>query len=446
MSRAKAEVTSDRSLPSSVETERSILGVVLLDNTTLPQVLEFLHREDFYVDAHRRILDKMIALFEKGQPVDPLTLREELSRSSELDQVGGVRYLGRLIDGVPQLRNLEHYARIVREKSMLRRLILASHQIIGDCFELEEDSAEVMTRAQQSILQIAEDQRTSGFTIVAEVARRQLETIEQLAGRPHTITGLPSGFTEFDQLTSGLQPSDLIIVAARPSAGKTSFALSIAQHAASQGFTTGIYSLEMSKEQLVMRLLCSESRVNMHRYRAGFLNQEEWKRLAAGLHALSQWKIFIDDTPGINPLEVRAKARRLKHERGLDLLVIDYLQLMAARGRVESRTQEVSQISRELKAIAKELNIPVLVVSQLSRAPEMRQEHKPQLSDLRESGQIEQDADVVVFIYREEMYNPTEENSGIAEIIIGKQRNGPTDSLKLAFLKEFTRFENLWRE
>lgn len=436
----------DRSLPNSIETERSILGVVLLDNTTLPQVLEYLRKDDFYVDAHRRILDKMIGLFERGQPVDPLTLREELTRSGELEQIGGMGYLGRLIDGVPQLRNLEHYARIVRDRSVLRRLILASHQIIGDCFELEEDSGEVMTRAQHAILQIAEDQRATGFTIVAEVAKKQLEAIEQLAGRPHTITGLPTGFSEFDQLTSGLQPSDLIIVAARPSAGKTSFALSIAQHAAAQGFTVGVYSLEMSKEQLVMRLLCSESRVNMHRYRAGFLNQEEWKRLAAGLHALSQWKIFIDDTPGINALDVRAKARRLKHERGLDLLVIDYLQLMAGRGRIESRTQEVSQISRELKAIAKELNIPVLVVSQLSRAPEMRQEHKPQLSDLRESGQIEQDADVVVFIYREEMYSPTEENSGIAEVIIGKQRNGPTDSLKLAFLKEFTRFENLWRE
>jgi len=437
------EVITDRSLPHSVETERSILGVILLDNTTLHQALEFLSRDDFYLDAHRRIFEKMIVLFEKDRPIDPITLREELERSGELEQIGGVSFIASLMDGTPYLRNIEHYARIVRDKSLLRRLIIASNQIISECFEQEDESDLILDKAERAILDIADDRTKAGFVTVAEVAKRQLELVEQMAGRPQMITGLPTGFIDFDQMTSGLQQSDLIIVAARPSVGKTSFVLSIAQNAARAGATIGISSLEMSKEQLVIRLLCSEARINMHRFRGGFLSREEWSRLAEGLRRLAECRIFIDDTPGSTTLELRAKARRLKHERGLDLLIVDYLQLMSGRGRVESRQQEVSQISRELKAVAKDLNAPVIAVSQLSRAPEARTDHRPQLSDLRESGSLEQDSDVVAFLFREELYNPTPENEGKAELIIAKQRNGPTGKIDLAFLREFTRFENL---
>jgi replicative DNA helicase len=267
-----------------------------------------------------------------------------------------------------------------------------------------------------------------------------------MAGRPQMITGLPTGFAELDQMTSGLQPSDMVIVAGRPSSGKTSLALSIAQNAAHKGHTVGVVSLEMSKEQLVARMLCSEARINLHRFRGGFLSRDEWGRLAEALGRLVESRIFIDDTPALSAIEIRAKARRLKHEHGLDLLIVDYLQLMAGRGKIESRQQEVSQISRDLKAIAKDISVPVIAISQLSRAPEARTDHRPQLSDLRESGSLEQDSDVVMFVYREEMYGATEENAGIAEIIIGKQRNGPVGTVRLAFLKEFTRFENLWHE
>jgi replicative DNA helicase len=296
------------------------------------------------------------------------------------------------------------------------------------------------------IFQIAEDRMRQGFQPIGEVARRRLEQIEQMAGRPEMITGVPTGFTDFDQLTSGLQRQDFIIIAARPSQGKTALALNMAQYAARNGCAVGIFSLEMSAEQLCSRLLCSEARVDAHRLRTGYLNREEWAKLADSLRRLSETRIFIDDTAGAGVLEMRAKARRLKAEHGLDLLIIDYLQLMAGRGRIESRQQEVSQISRDLKALAKELNVPVVALSQLSRAPELRSEHEPQLSDLRESGAIEQDADVVCFIYREEVYNATDENRGIAKLLVRKQRNGPTGSVQLAFIKEFTRFENMWRE
>jgi replicative DNA helicase len=443
MARSSKEVSSDRSLPHSVETERSILGAILLDNSTLHQALEHLSRDDFYLDSHRRIFDKMIALFEKDRPIDPITLREELERAGELDQIGGVSQIAGLMDGTPYLRHIEHYAKIVRDKSLLRRLIITSNQIISECFEQEDESDLILDKAERAILEIADDRARTGFVTVSEVAKKQLELVEQMAGRPQMITGLPTGFIDFDQMMSGLQTSDLIIIAARPSVGKTSFVLSIAQNAAQAGYSVGISSLEMSKEQLVIRLLCSEAKINMHRFRGGFLSREEWRRLAEGLRRLAECKIFIDDTPGITTLELRAKARRLKHERGLDLLIVDYLQLMNGRGRTENRQQEVSQISRDLKAVAKDLNVPLIAVSQLSRAPESRTDRRPQLSDLRESGSIEQDADVVAFLFREELYNPAPENEGKAVLIVAKQRNGPTGTIDLAFLKEFTRFENL---
>ncbi|HLG14178.1 MAG TPA: replicative DNA helicase [Blastocatellia bacterium] len=436
----------EKGLPSNADAERSILGAILLDNTLCNQAIELLRRDDFFLDSHRRIFDKMVALTERAMPIDLITLSDELKRAAEFEQIGGATYIASLMDGVPRTDTVEHHAKLVKQKAMLRRMISASNQIIALCFDEEDDPDLIIDRAEQMIFRIAEDRMRQGFQIIAEVAKRRLEQIEQMAGRSEMITGVPTGFTDFDQLTSGLQRQDLIIIAARPSQGKTALALNIAEYAAMNGNTVGIFSLEMSAEQLCSRLLCSQARVDAHRLRTGYLNREEWAKLADSLRRLSETKIFIDDTPGLGVLEMRAKARRLKAEHGLDLLVIDYLQLMSGRGRIESRQQEVSQISRDLKSLAKELDIPVLALSQLSRAPELRSEHEPQLSDLRESGAIEQDADVVCFIYREEVYNETEENRGVADLLIRKQRNGPTGAVKLAFLKQFTRFESMFRE
>jgi replicative DNA helicase len=436
----------ERSLPSSVEAERSVLGSILLDNRLCNQAMEVLRPDDFYLDSHRKIYEKMISLSEMGRPIDPMILGEELQRAGEYDQVGGRPYVAGLVDSIPRLENIEHYARIVKGKATLRRMIAASNQIIASCFEQEQEVESILDQAEKAIFAIAEDRMREGFTDVGSIAHKRLEEIESMAGRAEMITGVPTGFTDLDKMTAGLQRSDLVIVAARPSMGKTSFALNVAQYAARSGYTVGVFSLEMSSQQLVSRLLCSEAHIDAHRFRTGYLNREEWARLADGLHRLSESRIFIDDSPGITTLEMRAKARRLKQEHGLDMLVVDYLQLIQSRGRTDSRTNEVSQISRDLKMLAKELDVPLIALSQLSRAPETRTDHRPQLSDLRESGSIEQDADVVAFIYREEMYGQTDENQGVAELIIGKQRNGPTGSVKMAFLKEFTRFENLWSD
>jgi len=436
----------EKGLPSNVEAERSILGAILLDNLVCNQAIELLRREDFFLESHRRIFEKMIVLIERTMPIDLITLSDELRRAGEFEQIGGATYIASLIDGVPRTDTIEPYAKLVKSKSMLRKLITASNQITALAFEEEDDADVIIDKAEQMIFQIAEDKVRQGFQYVGDVAHRRLEQIEQMAGRPEMITGVPTGFTDFDRMTSGLQRQELIVIAARPSMGKTALALNMAQYAAKNANVCGIFSLEMSAEQLVSRLLCSEARVDAHRLRTGYLNREEWARLADALRRLTETKIFIDDTPGVGVLEMRAKCRRLKAEHGLDLLIIDYLQLMAGRGRIESRQQEVSQISRDLKGLAKELDVPVIALSQLSRAPEQRTEHKPQLSDLRESGAIEQDSDVVCFIFREELYNPTDDNQGMAELIVGKQRNGPTGAVQLAFLKEFTRFENMWRE
>ncbi|MFL6213084.1 MAG: replicative DNA helicase [Blastocatellia bacterium] len=783
----------DKGLPSNVEAERSILGAILLDNAVCNQAIELLRREDFFLDSHRRIYEKMIGLSERGAAIDYITLSEELRKAAEFEQVGGATYIASLIDGVPRTDTIEHYAKIVKAKSQLRKLITASNQIIASCFDEEDDPEIIIDRAEALIFQIAEDRVRQGFQYIGEVAQRRLEQIEQMAGRPEMITGVPTGFTDFDQMTSGLQRQDLVIIAARPSMGKaqpldarvltesgwktmgalkvgddlasvdgrpstvigiypqgikqiykvtfsdgraaeccgehlwqvhyrswlaprvlttmevaallkhkryqkrlwidmasgdfghdellpvdpwvlgllisegdfnslrfstasdlvltrmtaqleqtftihhagrydyrivqsagqrrpghygvwpnplreelkrlglwgkrseakfvpelyktarrearlallqglldgdgwvertgsvrfstsserladdvvelarslggwatkknkqpvythngerrqgrpsfviniahpepaslftlpekrdraaalrkrrkmptlisieptrqveaqciavthptqlyitddyvvthnTALALNMALYAAKNGSTVGIFSLEMSAEQLVSRLLCSEARVDAHRLRTGYLNREEWARLADALRRLCETQVYIDDTPGTGVLEMRAKCRRLKAEHRLDMLIIDYMQLMSGRGRIESRQQEVSQISRDLKGLAKELNVPVIALSQLSRATETRSDHRPQLSDLRESGSIEQDADVVCFIYRDEVYNQTDENRGVAELIIGKQRNGPTGSVQMAFLKEFTRFDNMWKE
>ncbi|HEX8097144.1 MAG TPA: replicative DNA helicase [Pyrinomonadaceae bacterium] len=439
----------ERPLPNSAEAERAILGSIVLDNGLISHAIELLKPEDFYVPSHRRIFLSMIALFERGSEINPILVGEELKRDGGLEAVGGITFISNLTYGLPHFANITHYAKVVRDKSLLRQLIKATNKITSEALEEEDEAELILDHAEQAIFALADERTRQGFAHVKPVADHLLEKVQEMAGRSAMLTGLTTGFHELDQMTSGLQPSDLIVVAARPSMGKTSLALTLAQNAAIHGqAVVGVFSLEMSKESLVMRMLCSEGHVDAHRFRSGFLSRDEWGRLAQALGTLAETRIYIDDTPGISVLEMRAKSRRLAAEqKRLDLIIVDYLQLMSGSSRrAESRQQEVSQISRELKGLAKELNVPLVALSQLSRAPESRTDHRPQLADLRESGAIEQDSDVVCFIYREEQYNRTEENAGIAEIIVSKQRNGPTGTIKLAFLKEFTRFENMWRE
>ena len=399
---------------------------------------------DFFRDAHRRVFDRMVDLNERGQVIDLVTLKDELVRSGDLDDVGGAAYIAALADGVPRSTNVDHYARIVKEKSTLRSLITSADRILNMAYRAEEDADSLLDRAEQEIFSIAEDNLHTGFVAIGDLVQGSFTVIEQLQENKGLVTGVPSGFVDVDNLTSGFQPADLIIVAGRPAMGKTSFMLNVAQHVGIKtNRTVGFFSLEMSKEQLFMRMLTAEAEVDSHRFRGGFLSEKDYGRLSTALERLAEAKVFIDDTAGLGVLEMRAKARRLKAEHGLDLIVIDYLQLMQGRGRFENRTQELASISRALKGLAKELNVPVVALSQLSRAPESRSDRRPQLSDLRESGALEQDADVVMFIFREEQYDPTPENENLAEVIIGKQRNGPTGSIKLAFLKQYTRFANL---
>jgi replicative DNA helicase len=437
----------DRVLPHNAEAERTVLGAVLVDNAAFNSAAEVLSRDDFYREAHRRIFDGMAALAERSQAIDLVTLKDELTRASALEGVGGAAYLASLVDGLPRIVNVEQWSRIIKEKAVLRNLIHASNRIVQSCYEAEDDVAAILDRAEKAIFDIAERRIRQGFIALKEIVKESYRTIDQLSQSKDVVTGLPTGFVDLDDKTSGLQKGDLIIVAARPAMGKTSLCLNIAQAASQRtGETIGVFSLEMSKEQLVLRMLCADARVDAHRLRTGSLGEKDWARLAKAYADLSASKIFIDDSATLTPLEMRAKCRRLKAEHGLGLVVVDYLQLVSAGGRVENRQQEIASISRSLKGLAKELECPVMALSQLSRAPEARQDRRPQLSDLRESGAIEQDADIVMFIYREEEHKPTDENRGLAEIIIGKQRNGPTGTVKLAFIKEFTRFENFeWR-
>ncbi len=435
---------AERTLPHNLEAERSVLGAILIQNDSYNVAVELLRPEDFYRDAHRRIFEKIISLAERRMAVDFVTLKDELGRAGELDTVGGPAYVASLVDGVPRATNVEYYAKIVKEKSVLRSLISAANTILLDAYHADQEAAEILDRAENSIFQIAEGGIRRGFVSLEELAQESVEAIQKAHEEKKLITGVPTGFSDLDSLTSGFQRGDLIIVAARPSMGKTSLALNIAQHVGTQaGLTVGVFSLEMSREQLFLRMLSSEAQIDGHHLRTGYLKTDDWGRLTEALGVLGQAKVFIDDSPGIGVLEMRAKSRRLAAEqRGLHLLIVDYIQLMQGRGRFDNRTQELGSISRALKALAKELNVPVVVLSQLSRGPESRSDHRPQLSDLRESGALEQDADVVILIYREDKYNPDAENEGIAEIIVAKQRNGPTDTLKLAFIKERTRFEN----
>jgi len=424
-----------------------VLGAVLVDNQAFNSAAELLTREDFYRDSHRRIYDAMAALAERSQPIDLVTLKDELVRESALEAVGGAAYLGGLVDGVPRITSVEHWSRIIKEKAVVRKLIHAGNRIVQSCYEGEDEAAALLDQAEKSIFDIAEKRIRAGFASMREIVKESFRTIDQLSQSKDVVSGLATGFVDIDEMTSGLQKGELVIVAARPAMGKTSFCLNIAQHVAMRvGETVGLFSLEMSKEQLALRLLCADARIDAHRLRTGKLNEKDWARLAKAYSDLTQSRIFVDDSATISPLEMRAKCRRLKAEHGLALVIVDYLQLVTSAGRTENRQQELSAISRSMKGLAKELGVPVIALSQLSRAPEARTDRRPQLSDLRESGAIEQDADIVMFIYREEEYKPSDENRGLAEIIIGKQRNGPTGSRKLAFIKEFTRFENLeWR-
>jgi replicative DNA helicase len=439
---------SERTLPHNLEAERSVLGAILLHNDAFNLAAEVIDSSDFFRDAHRRIFDRMVKLSERSDAIDLVTLKDELSRSGELDEVGGPAYIAALVDGVPRSMNVEHYARIIKEKATLRNLIFSANKILATAYDGAEEADVILDQAEHAIFAIADDKVRDGFVSLRELAHSSLDTIEKLHARKELVTGVPTGFTDLDEMTSGLQQSDLIIVAARPSMGKTSLVLNMAQHVGTKtDMTVGFFSLEMSKEQLFMRLLTSEARIDAHRLRGGFLGERDWGRLSTAIGTLSEAKIFIDDTPSIGVLEMRAKCRRLASEHGLHLVIIDYVQLMQGRGRFENRTLELASISRSLKGLAKELGVPIILLSQLSRAPESRSDHRPQLSDLRESGALEQDADVVVFIYRDDVYQdksqPPTDAQGVAELIIGKQRNGPTGVVKLAFIREFTRFENL---
>ena len=438
---------AERTLPHNLDAERSVLGAILVHNDAFNMAAQVIDSGDFYRDAHRRVFDRMVTLSERGDAIDFITLKEELARTGDLDEVGGPSYIAALADGVPRSANVEYYARIVKEKSTLRSLIHSANKILSEAYEAEQEPETLLDEAERSIFAIAEGRIREGFVPLRDLVQSSFATIEKLQQSKGAITGVPSGFPDLDEMTTGFHPGDLVVVAARPSMGKTSFVLNIAQHVGTHTtMTVGFFSLEMSKEQLFMRMLTSEARIDAHRFRSGYLSEKDYGNLSHALGTLAEARVFIDDTASIGVLEMRAKTRRLKAEHGLDLVIIDYLQLMQGRGRFESRQQEVSAISRSLKGLAKELQCPIIALSQLSRAPEGRTDHRPQLSDLRESGAIEQDADIVTFIYRPEVYDREDakpEEQGIAEIIIGKQRNGPIGTVKLSFLNQYTRFENL---
>jgi replicative DNA helicase len=429
--------------PNNIEAEQSVLGAMLLDKEAISTATEFISGEDFYREAHKEIFEAIVDIYNKGEPVDLITLTEKLKTRNTLEAVGGITFLTNLMDAVPTTHNVKYYAKIVEDKSLLRKLIKSSNEIIQKSYQAEEDIGEIIDDAEKGIFNISLNRSTQGFVHLKNILNANFDRIEQLYLNKGKITGVPTGFHDLDNKLSGLQKSDLILIAARPSMGKSSFMMNIVQHAAvREKITTAIFSLEMSKEQLTQRLLCSEALIDAHRLRIGDINEDEWVKLARAMGPLSEAPIYIDDTPSISITEMRAKCRRLKLEHDLGLIVIDYLQLMQGKGNAESRQQEISEISRSLKALAREINVPVVALSQLSRAPEMRADHKPVLSDLRESGAIEQDADVVMFLYRDEYYHPDTEKKNIGEVNIAKQRNGPTGTIELIWLGQFTKFVN----
>ncbi len=432
--------------PHSLEAEKTVLGGILVNNENLNVVLSIISPEDFYKEANQKIINKIIALVDKGLPVDLLSLSEELQRAGILDEVGGASYLSSLMDGVPKSLNVEYYAQIIKEKALLRRLILSSAKIISASYEQKEDADELLNDAQASIVEVAEQRIKPGFVPLSALTGPTLSIIKTLSERKEAVTGIPSGFRDLDNLTSGFHGSEFIVIAARPSMGKTALGLNISQHVGLRtDYSVGFFSMEMAKEQIVIRMLCADAQLDIKRARTGFISEREFEKLKMSAESLSRAKIFLDESPSLTVMEMKAKARRLKMEQHLDLVFIDYIQLMRPGSRFENRNQEMSFISRSLKELAKELRIPVVGISQLSRAPEKgRKEPKPLLSDLRESGAIEQDADVVIFIYRPEFYRRDDEQiKGIAEVNIAKQRNGPIGDVKLAFIKEYAMFADL---
>jgi replicative DNA helicase len=434
--------------PHSLEAERTVLGGILIQKQNLNVVLSIISPEDFYKDAHRKLIERIIILVDKGLPVDLLSLAEEVQRAGMLEDVGGMAYISGLLDGVPKSLNIEYYTQIIKEKALLRRLIVSSAKIISDSYEQKEDADELLNAAQAAIVEVAEQRLKPGFQSMGNLMGPTLDMIQTMVDRKEAVTGVPSGFRDLDNLTAGFHPSELVILAARPSMGKTALALNISHHV---GLRTdkavGFFSMEMAKEQLVIRLLCAESQLDIKRTRTGFISDREFEKLKLAGEALSRARIFIDESASLTVMEMKAKCRRLKMEQRLDIVFVDYIQLMRTGGRFENRNQEMSFISRSLKELAKEMQIPVVGISQLSRAPEKgRREPKPQLSDLRESGALEQDADVVIFIYRPEFYHPDDESlKGVAEVMIAKQRNGPIGNLPLAFIREYARFADMER-
>jgi len=430
--------------PQNLEAEMAVLGSMLIEETAISYAMEILDGFSFYNDSHRRIFEGMVKLYSENKAVDIVTLIEELKKTGDLDKVGGPTYITNLTTVVPTAANVMHYAAIVKEKSILRNLISAATNIISESYESHGEVAKILDKAERIIFDISSKKVESSFVPFKEIIKGSIETIDQLYQKKAHVTGIPTGFSDFDSITAGLHPSDLIIFAGRPSMGKSALVSSIAEHVGvAEKIPLVIFSLEMSKEQFVQRMLCSHARVNAHNVRTGFLSQTDWPKLTNAAGKLSDAPIYIDDTAGLSVLELRAKARRLKSQRNIQLIIVDYLQLMQGMPGSENRQQEISEISRSLKALARELSVPVIAVSQLSRAVESRQDRRPQLSDLRESGAIEQDADLVGLLLREEYYNPTEENRGIAEVIIAKQRNGPVGSIKLVFIKDYVKFDNL---
>jgi replicative DNA helicase len=442
--------TRSRVPPQNIEAEQSLLGGLLIDAEAINKVADIVGPADFYRDAHGKIYEIVLGLYERNDAIDILTVSSIARDRGTLEGIGGVTYLNTLVDLMPSAANIAQYAKMIKEKSLLRRLMNVATEIIEKGFEADTNVEGYIDEAEKMIFQVAENKLKPAFYLIKDFVMENVKTIERLYEKKQFVTGIATGFTDLDKLTSGLQNSDLIVVAGRPSMGKTAFAMNIAQYAATMkenAVTVGVFSMEMSKEQLVTRLLSSESEIEHSKLRTGTLSRAEWPKLAEAAGRLSDALMFIDDSPSLSVLELRARARRLKKEHGLGLLVVDYLQLMRGRTGSERREQEISEISRFLKALAKELNIPVIAVSQLNRAPEQREKEnrRPRLADLRESGAIEQDADVIMFIYRDELYNKdNEDTKGIAEVIIGKQRNGPTDTVKLAFIDKFTTFKNIY--
>ncbi|NNL78027.1 MAG: replicative DNA helicase [Desulfobacterales bacterium] len=441
---------SDLNLPpQNIEAEESIISAILIDNNTLLDVIEILAPQDFYRTAHQKIYAAITDLFDKAEPVDLVTLANKLKEKGQLEEIGSASYLARLVDTVPLAVNAQYYAKIVHDKASLRRLIEKANAIVKRCFEQRGNADDVMDFAEAAVFEISEKKSRQAFYPLSKIILGNIETLEENQGNRSLVTGVPTGYSRLDNLTSGFQNSDLIILAARPSMGKTALALNIARNAAvDTGIPVAIFSLEMSKEQLSLRMLCSEARIDSSRLRGGFFSMEDWQRLTDAAGILSESPIYIDDSPTMSAMEIRAKARRLKMDKNIGLIIIDYLQLMQGRASAERRDLEISEISRSLKALAKELDLPVLALSQLNRMLEQRTDKRPRLSDLRESGALEQDADVVAFIYRDEVYNKEEDNpnKGIAEILLSKQRNGPTGDVFLTFLNTYTRFESLASE